>query len=332
MKIIPEKLSLEEEIYGVAPYIVSDSLRNAVEYAHLLKRPLFIRGEPGCGKTQFARLLALQLYKEDLKENYKDKYFEWFVKSTSKANDGLYRFDYLKRLQDAQLSKIDDSNFDVSNEKYLTMGELGKAFQNSKKGSPSILLIDEIDKADIDFPNDLLLELDQKRFFIPELDNKEEKLVKEIKAEEAPIIIITSNDERELPNAFLRRCVFCYINFPENEMLEKIITFHLKAYADKEKILNETHIKSIVSKFVAIYQKMKASGTKDKPVSTSELLDWVKAIYKDYVANKLTFDAEGGIILTKDVTDKDGKFIKKIINYPEILFKTLNDFNLFHAE
>ncbi len=315
---IPKDLSLKEKTFGIAPYMIEQNsgLQKAIEYAHLLKRPLLLRGEPGCGKTQFARVLAYQLYGE----NYKDKYFEWFVKSTSKANDGLYTFDYLKRLHDAQFIKIGKNNEELDDENYLSMGPMGEAFEKSKKDEPTILLIDEIDKADIDFPNDLLLELDQKRFTIPELGNKE------IKAEEPPIVIITSNDERELPNAFLRRCVFCYINFPENKTLEKIVASHLTSYVEKDKGFSEKYIESIVGKFREIYDKMKADGNKDKTVSTSELLDWTKVIYNKYLDEKISDDDLKKLLTT---TFEDGK---ETINYPEVLFKTLNDFNLFRYQ
>lgn len=321
---IPKNLSLETEKDGIEPYIVDGSLQRAVEYAYLLKRPLLLRGEPGCGKTRFAKVLAYQVYTnynlnkaDNEKINFKDKYFEWNIKSTSKAKEGLYIFDHLKRLQDSQIEGKLKEDKD-----YIKLGKLGEAFEASKKGIPSIVLIDEIDKAEIDFPNDLLLELDQMRFVIEEIKEEKER---NIIAEEPPLVIITSNDERELPNAFLRRCVFCYINFPEGDNLVNIVKSHIKCYVDDKKPLDDEKIKAIITEFDNIHKSMKNNGNKDKVVSTSELLDWVKVIYEHYKAKP-----EDGIQLTKKEII-DGKE-KVVFNYSEVLFKTLNDFNLFHAK
>lgn len=321
---IPQNLSLEKETQGIAPYIVNDSLQKAIEIAIHLRRPLLLRGDPGAGKTQFAEVLAYQLYK-DSGIDYKEKFFKWYVKSTSKAVDGLYTFDYLKRLQDANTQGIGLKK-DLE---YVKFGAMGKAFQNSKEGEPTILLIDEIDKADIDFPNDLLLELDQMKFVIPEIKDGSMKDAKgnttnEIKAEERPIVIITSNDERELPNAFLRRCVFYYINFPDESLLTDIIVKHMNT-KDFPKI-DKVPLASIVQEFKRIYTIMKDNPNTEKVPSTSELIDWTKVIYKHFDEGNLQLTDDGKIPFT--VIDQEQKVR---INYAEVLFKTKNDYDLIHA-
>lgn len=296
---IPTDLNLKDGADGIQPYIVSPELQNAIRYAVHLKRPLLLRGEPGCGKTQFARVLAYQIYK-DSDVDYKTKYFEWNIKSTTKAADGIYTFDYFQKLHDSQLKKELPKD-----EKYIKKGKLGEAFENSKHSNPSILLIDEIDKADIDFPNDLLLELDQKKFYISELKET-------IEAEESPIVIITSNDERELPNAFLRRCVFHYIPFPKDKLLIDIVEAHMKrVYQETDEPFSGEAITTIVSEFEKLHGKMKDNPNTSKNVSTSELLDWAKTIYEHQQSKNEAITNDGTSIL-----------------YPEVLFKTLNDFNL----
>lgn len=289
----------------IAPYYPSDKLIASVEYARLLNRPLLLRGEPGCGKTKLAQALAYELYEE----KYRDYYFEWNIKSTTKAVDGLYVFDHLARLRDTQ-EGIKKESYE-----YRRYGPLGKAFIKSTTEAQAILLIDEIDKADIDFPNDLLLELDQKRFYIEETDE-------EIIAQNAPIIIITSNDERELPNAFLRRCVFHYIDFPDDDLLYKIL------HGRSDSILNEfqrmgipmpeaqplekDELMKVIKTFRTLYDEMGANSGTKKNVSTSELIDWLKIIYHKLITGKIQRDEDGALPL-------------KQMFYPEVLLKNLDD-------
>ncbi len=307
-----KKRRLKEDI---PPYFPSQGLIKAIEYARLLKRPLLLRGEPGCGKTRLAQALAFELYEKD----YRNHYFEWYIKSTTKASDGLYHFDHLKRLRDFQILKNEDSQLDNIN--YRSFGPLGKAFISSTAEKPSILLIDEIDKADIDFPNDLLLELDQMRFFIEETNE-------EIVTEHPPIIIITSNDEKELPNAFLRRCVFHYIEFPGEEQLIKIAKSKANQLTELEgKGLPESLVEDIVKKFRRLFSEMKANPNTDKRPSTSELIDWLQVIHFYYLTDQLSVEK----YMAKKSEDSDEEVEKYRLKsdqllYPEVLLKTLTDY------
>jgi len=229
---------------GTDDYIVSEDLRNSVNVAVALGRPLLIKGEPGTGKTVLARSIAKAL---DL------RLIIWNIKSTTKAQEGLYVYDTVQRLYDSQFGDKDVADI----KQYIKLGKLGEAFSSKQ---PVVLLIDEIDKADIEFPNDLLWELDVMNFHIPETGET-------IAAKHRPIVIITSNAEKELPDAFLRRCIFHYIAFPEAEMMEKIIRVH---YPDLKKSLLQEAMK-------AFYWLRSLSGLQKKP-STSELLDWVQAL------------------------------------------------------
>jgi MoxR-like ATPase len=258
-----------------SPYIPTEELKESVRLAIALERPLLLMGAPGCGKTRLASAIAYEFtekYREVLKgESY--PYETWYVKSTSRAKDGLYIYDAVGRLRDAQLAaakQLDkrglESLKDPTQKAYITYGPLGKAFQSTLR---SILLIDEIDKADIDFPNDLLLELDEKRFFIEETQTW---VPDPKKPAPSPIVIITSNNEKDLPDAFLRRCIFHYLEFPSKDDLIKIVTAHFKEKLPKSQSLTE----KIIEEFLKLREETdKSSG---KQVSTSELIDWVAAL------------------------------------------------------
>lgn len=229
---------------GTKDYVATDDLRIAVNAAIALERPLLIKGEPGTGKTVLA---------EQISQALNMNLITWHVKSTTKAQQGLYDYDAVSRLRDSQLG--DERVKDISN--YIKKGKLWEAFTAPER---CILLIDEIDKADIEFPNDLLLELDRMEFFVYETGET-------IKAVNRPIVIITSNNEKELPDAFLRRCFFHYIKFPDDETMNKIVDVH---FPDIKARL----VKDALSIF---YEIREVPGLKKKP-STSELLDWLKLL------------------------------------------------------
>ena len=234
---------------GTENYVATDDLRVAVNAAIALERPLLIKGEPGTGKTVLAQEIAKAL-DIDL--------IEWHIKSSTKAQQGLYEYDAVARLRDGQMGE--DRAKDISN--YIRKGKLWEAF--TAKGRP-ILLIDEIDKADIEFPNDLLQELDRMEFYVYETDET-------IKATERPIVIITSNNEKELPDAFLRRCFFHFIRFPDEETMKSIIDVHYPGI--KKKLVSDA--------LTTFYSMREVPGMKKKP-STSELLDWLKLLMNEDV-------------------------------------------------
>lgn len=229
---------------GTSTYILSEALREIVNAAIVLQRPLLIKGEPGTGKTELARVIA-----EDLGLHH----ITWNIKSTSKASEGLYVYDTVQRLNDSRFHDKDVSNI----KQYIKLGKLGQALTSEDQ---VVLLIDEIDKADLEFPNDLLYELDQMSFDIVETGEH-------FKAKHRPIVIITSNSEKELPDAFLRRCLFHYIEFPDLPMMQRIAEVHFPN-------LRHNLISQIVAKFYFIRQKPEL---KKRP-STVELLDWIQAV------------------------------------------------------
>ncbi|KRO72236.1 MAG: MoxR family ATPase [Gammaproteobacteria bacterium] len=232
---------------GTDKYVATSELQLAVNAAIALEKPLLIKGEPGTGKTMLA---------EQISEALGMPLIQWHVKSTTKAQQGLYEYDAVSRLRDSQLG--DEKVKDISN--YIVKGKMWEAFEAEQQ---SVLLIDEIDKADIEFPNDLLLELDKMEFFVYET----QKLVK---ATTRPIVIITSNNEKELPDAFLRRCFFHYIEFPNSQTMEKIVDVH---YPEIKKDL----VRQAMDVF---FDVRKIPGLKKKP-STSELIDWLKLLMAD---------------------------------------------------
>ena len=232
------------QFHGSEEYIASDELIRSVNIAAALKKPLLLKGEPGTGKTMLSEAIAKSLGMELL---------IWNIKSTTRAQDGLYVYDTVQRLYDSQFGT--EGVNDIG--KYIRLGKLGEAFKREKQ---TVLLIDEIDKADLEFPNDLLWELDKMEFYIPETGET-------VKATVRPIVIITSNAEKELPDAFLRRCIFHYIAFPDASMMERIIKAH---YPDLEQ-------KLIDGVLEAFYKIRDIRGLQKKP-STSEVLDWIQAL------------------------------------------------------
>ncbi|MEG4285088.1 MoxR family ATPase [Microcoleus sp. A006_D1] len=255
------------------PYLadVSENLVEAVNLAIKLKRPLLLEGEPGCGKTQLAKAVAYEF-----SQRYNDKvewpYADWCVKSTEQARDGLYMYDAVRRLYDAQLASIDDAAkqrfIDSKHTDYIKWGALGNAFKESQNDRRTIVLIDEIDKADIDFPNDLLLELDEKRFVVRETG---EEVRTKVGFE--PIIFIASNAQRKLPDAFLRRCLYHYVEFPKKEDLRRIVQTRI----GKEWSLKLTD--KALDRFLKIRESMEEErGEFGKKISISELLDWFIAL------------------------------------------------------
>jgi MoxR-like ATPase len=229
---------------GSADYVVSDELRNAVNIAIVLEKPLLIKGEPGTGKTMLAQSISDALGK---------RLIVWNIKSTTKAQDGLYMYDTVQRLYDSQFGEGDVADIG----RYIRLGRLGEAFTADEQ---AVLLIDEIDKADLEFPNDLLWELDRMEFYITETKET-------VRTKERPIVIITSNAEKELPDAFLRRCIFHYIEFPGPDRMEEIVRVH---YPDIDaKLLKQA--------MDAFYEIRDMRDLQKRP-STSELLDWLKAL------------------------------------------------------
>ena len=266
---------IQQKIY---PYDAGDELIEVVNLAIELGMPLLLEGEPGCGKSRLAHALVYEFnYRQ---ESNPIKYYEWIVQSTSKAEDSLYQYDYIGRLQAAQISgilrqkEIEESSSEQKNpatsKDWVDLQPLGKAFEQSQdKQEQSVVLIDEIDKADRDFPNDLLLAIESRRFFIKETGD-----LIQANDQAFPLIIITSNQEKNLPNAFLRRCIYHYIELPNQERLRKILT---ERFTDAEQ---EVIIKA-VDRFLEVrtsQDETKSEG--EKKVSTSELIAWFKSLLK----------------------------------------------------
>ncbi len=257
---------------GTKDYVSTDDLSMAVNAAIALERPLLIKGEPGTGKT----LLAIEVAKS-LKMNL----IEWHIKSTTKASQGLYEYDAVTRLRDSQLG--DERVKDIKN--YIKRGKLWDAFESDDQ---VVLLVDEIDKADIEFPNDLLQELDRMEFFCYETGET-------IKAKKRPLIVITSNNEKELPDAFLRRCFFHYIQFPDRETMEAIVNVHYPKI--KKRLLKDT--------LDVFFDIRKIPGMKKKP-STSELIDWLKLLLSDEIPDQVLKNADN----TKAIPPLYGALLK----------------------
>lgn len=253
---------------GSDDYVVTKELMNAVNVSIALKKPLLIKGEPGTGKTMLAEAISKSLGMELI---------IWGIKSTTKAQEGLYVYDTVQRLYDSQFGEGDVSDI----KQYIKLGKLGEAFASDKQ---VVLLIDEIDKADLEFPNDLLWELDKMEFYINETKET-------IKTKHRPIVIITSNAEKELPDAFLRRCIFHYIEFPKQDKMEEIIKVH---FGDIDKKLCEKAME-------AFYEIRNMDAVQKKP-STSELLDWIQALMISGVnVDKLSEDLPFvGVLLKKN--------------------------------
>ena len=257
---------------GTKRYIATEDLQVAVNAAITLERPLLVKGEPGTGKTMLAHEVAEALELEII---------TWHIKSTSIAQQGLYEYDAVSRLRDSQLG--DKRVHEIRN--YIVPGKMWEAFTSDK---PIVLLIDEIDKADIEFPNDLLLELDRMEFYVYETKET-------IKAVRRPIVLITSNNEKELPDAFLRRCFFHYIRFPDKETMDQIIRVH---HPD----LHESLLKEALEVF---FQFREVQGLKKKP-STSELIDWVKLL----MVENIPADTLANLDLSKELPPLFGALLK----------------------
>ena len=261
---------------GSKDYVASEELMAAVDIAIALEKPLLIKGEPGTGKTMLAEAISQSMGKD---------LYIWNIKSTTKAQDGLYVYDTIQRLYDSQFGE--EGVDDIAH--YIKLGKLGEAFKADKQ---MILLIDEIDKADLEFPNDLLWELDKMEFYIHETRET-------IKAKERPIVIITSNAEKELPDAFLRRCIFHYITFPDRDQMTEIVHAHFEN-------LEENVLKNALDTF---YWIRSIKDVRKKP-STSELIDWIRAltisgIDPEHLREQLPFL---GVLLKKD---EDLEAVKK---------------------
>ncbi len=256
---------------GTGTYLTNDALEAAVNCALALERPLLVKGEPGTGKTLLAQAIA---------ESLGFDLIHWPVKSTTRAQDGLYVYDTVQRLYDARFGDGDVKDI----RRYIKLGPLGRAFAESTADRRRILLIDEVDKADLEFPNDLLHELDRMRFVVSETGD-------EVVATQRPVVIITSNNEKELPDAFLRRCVFHFIDFPDEELMKRIVRVH------------HPHVDgALVDQAVVAFSELRAVPRLRKRPSTSELVDWISVLMhsgaaRDRLVRELPFL---GVLLKKE--------------------------------
>ncbi|MCB8944589.1 MAG: MoxR family ATPase [Ardenticatenaceae bacterium] len=319
------------------PYLPTDAVKEAVDLAILLGRPLLLKGEPGCGKTRLAEAVAYELARRNGVEAWPFEF--WPVKSTSRARDGLYTFDAIGRLRDAQMAAVRYQETKVFEEppikNYVQYGPLGKAIKDNAT-QRTLVLIDEIDKADIDFPNDLLIELDELRFTVDELPERD-GVERAFKAQAKPIVLITSNDEKELPDAFLRRCVFLYIEVPPDELLLQILIAHcLPKMADEEAVMllatavaflkalqnnveaqppggDAELLARTLHRFLQLRQQLiNQKGDAGKRVSTSELIDWFKVLYHQ---------REKGVAVLD-------KLQEDVLPYLSVLLKNRDDYRL----
>lgn len=322
-----ERDGLQEQI---PPYLATPDLVQAVNLAILLKRPLLLMGEPGCGKSRLAQAVAYELYhgkeRNGEEQDYRDWYFRWNIKSQSKARDGLYEYDAIRRLGDAQIlsslsnSGSDDPNSLLAKDKYIYDRPLGQAIKKSSDEDwRAVILIDEIDKADIDFPNDLLNELDQSEYTITETGET-------IRSQARPIIFITSNAEKDLPDAFLRRCLYHYIDPLPEVVLKNIIHSRFYAGSSPDVDLVDKALKLFLSIRKELKQKKIEVG---KNVSTGELLDWFEALkyYREIQAQEAVPEHLAAMV---DELEKLGTNLHDI-PFRQILFKNWNTLINFKA-
>lgn len=332
---LPDPANPDQSIpVSIPVYIPSKELIDAVNICLYLRRPLLLMGEPGCGKTRLAEAVAYALYGEE----YLNHYFEWNIKSTTEAREGIYTFDSIRRLRESNVRGKEameeeeglsgkDLEAYFEKKRYIQKGPLAKAFDASQKNKkPSILLIDEVDKAEIDFPNDLLLELDRTRYYIAETDS-----YTEVDRAYAPIIFITSNNEKELPSAFLRRCLFHYIQFPSNSILNLILR---ERFAEAEQQLTqdkEALRGRIIQGFETLRARLKNSLS-EKLISTSELIDWYDTTLWQILDPDKSEVTEDRIMEQLDTLINEGHSQRVDVPFFHVLLKNLETISLVLPE